>query len=812
MRLTTIFCLLALPCVALILDAPQGLEAMPYSEEQALGTPSAPRGGGPEMSWQPLAGDTAPWLLLEFDAPVKAGKIRIFPATAVNALKEISAVDAQSNESSPWKSDGAYEGHSAPFIDLPCADIPTTTLIKLSARPGIRIDAVALLDADGTAHWAINAQASSTEAHGPTDDIRRNARAAERLMASGRRADIPIALERLEIVLANQERRVGHPHHGGYARYADIPGVPDRNWSAFVTRSLIPMMLQHGDRLPESMATRVRDSIRIALDDIRRMDVAVTYTNIAAMDCLVTSLGGELFQDKAIAQRGYDKTRAFADFLFKNGAIFEFNSPTYTAVTVDAFHRLAQHTTNDEIRNLARLINARILVSHALHVHENTGRLSGPHSRAYPFSIYSEVPPDTELLARWNRFGAAPDWALDLTYRNQAPRQIRETAVADWKLDMTSWLAPDFALGTASKEISRQTNVFSLLYALPGDPRPGAVYARYLLDDTWFGTPGVNPVREATMPPFDQGLFRGVQDGPRVLGLYAPRTYAYPRSLAPCSADGFSTAKAMLIWTRRDTIDEIWINDRPVDAFPAPLAPGDVVVTAMGSVLLALRPLTCTDLGVDAPMRLNVVENELVLEMYNYIGPQNQNLTTDRMSRFYRGLPQCGFYAEVAQRADYANAPAFAKTIRTGHLRDEAQAPFTAYMEEADRLWTVEYARDGKRLGIEVDLMEWRLQRRWNQAGPLGWPALESPTAQQNNSGHLQAADATLECAPHPAWLTGNPEKGIWVVGYHGPPAPLTLTLPNDKVEIPNMTTGLLIYDAGKVRLENLSQQQESSR
>lgn len=55
-------------------------------------------------------------------------------------------------------------------------------------------------------------------------------------------------------------------------------------------------------------AQSVLAAIRLGLDEIRRLDVLVAYSNITALDVLNTCLGGELLGDAAIAQQGYTET------------------------------------------------------------------------------------------------------------------------------------------------------------------------------------------------------------------------------------------------------------------------------------------------------------------------------------------------------------------------------------------------------------------------------------------------------------------------------------------------------------------------
>ena len=75
---------------------------------------------------------------------------------------------------------------------------------------------------------------------------------------------------------------------------------------------------------------------------------------------------------------------------------------------------------------------------------------------------------------------------------------------------------------------------------------------------------------------------------------------------------------------------------------------------------------------------------------------------------------------------------------------------------------------------------------------------LESPIARQNATGRVEVGDAVLECGQGPAWLFASPATGRYVAGYHGQqPAPLTLTVPGGRVEVPEMGIGTVVWDRG---------------
>lgn len=79
---------------------------------------------------------------------------------------------------------------------------------------------------------------------------------------------------------------------------------------------------------------------------------------------------------------------------------------------------------------------------------------------------------------------------------------------------------------------------------------------------------------------------------------------------------------------------------------------------------------------------------------------------------------------------------------------------------------------------------------------------IETPAARQNADGMVVVGDATLTCGKNPAWLYADPSGNLWAAGYHGPPAPLALEVPDGKVEIEAMGTGTVVWDRGNISVE----------
>jgi hypothetical protein len=629
-------------------------------------------------------------------------------------------------------------------------------------------------------------------------------RLAAALVKNGTAQDLMQAELTIRAVLSCQELKGDDPHYGNFLWEREDEVVEDLNAVQFVLFNLIPIMVQYPERLSPSLQADILRSIRLGLAEIRRIDVHPAYTNIVLKDISNSCLGGELLQDANIAERGYRKLLDWMRLTDQNGIPIEFNSPPYADIAIRVLYTLSNLVNDTETRVRARVMLYRLGLSIALHIHAATGRLVGPYSRAYRPTVFAETPAEISLIKEWIAEGILPVWFNDLINQRGDKLQVVETADANKGVGITTYHSSSFALGVASQELSTQSNRFIALqsnvciahYVASEQNEAGVVLSRYILDDKWIGDYRTTPAREAEQLLPEEGRFIGVQDGQRMIGLYCPRELG---AWSRCHS-----AKAVVLWLQKHHVDAIWVGSRKIETLPAEVLPGEVVVVASGQVLTAVRPLSRTDLGRNAPLRLTEIDGHLALEIYNYLGPAKTFWEMAYPGSFYQGQPQCGFYLEMAERADYPNGLHFAELVASGSLTDQAPPPKT-YDTGVERLWRVQYSRDSATLGLEIDLMNWQLKQRWNQQGDMGWQMLESPLARQTHSGIVQVGDAALHCGQEAAWLVALPEANLWAAGYHGTqPAPLSLSLPVGKVEINQMGTGLLIWNDGKVTIDAL--------
>ncbi|RIK55791.1 MAG: hypothetical protein DCC57_04760, partial [Chloroflexi bacterium] len=479
------------------------------------------------------------------------------------------------------------------------------------------------------------------------------------------------------------------------------------------------------------------------------------------------------------------------EFTNRSGHPHEFNSPTYLPVSIRALSGLAELSQDPTTRSRARAMLARLGLSAVLHLHHASGRWAGPYGRAYQPTITTGTPPERTLLDEWIAGGMLPGWLAALWAALPAAYTVVETASRPLEMALTTTLTPAYALGVASKGLSPQSNVLMAHMTRPGQAHPGVFYTRCIVDDKWLGDSYHRTDRTRSRNLLDEGEFWGVQAGSRALGIYTPARLGETQSI-----------KVAWIWVRRATVDELWVGSTRVEALPYEVAPDATVVAAVGDAYVAVRPLAFTRLGSQTPLRLVERQGDLVLERYSYQGPAKTFWELNWPGPFFQGRPFSAFYVELAARSAYPDGAAFAQVVDQGEWA-EALDPGYTYAGQGERRYRVSYRRGEDELGIEIDLMQWRLLRRWREAGELGWPPLAAPFARQARRGPLHIGGATLEADHGPIWLAALPDADLYVAGYLGlETAQVTLTTPHGTTHLTGMEAGVIVVQDGAVSVE----------
>ena len=535
----------------------------------------------------------------------------------------------------------------------------------------------------------------------------------------------------IHAVLALQETRADDAHYGNFRWMLEDEAVDDLNGVEFMLDGLVPLLRDFAHILPESTTDALRVAIALGLDEIERLDVHVSYTNIYLSDVCNSVLGGELLGDEGsyYVERGRARLDEWLALTATAGAPHEYNSPTYLAVDLARVATLAEHAADASIALRARVAEELLWLHTATHYHAELAQLAGPHSRAYfdgstgaggllKLALWrllgdDALRPATPYAFRTREEGHIdiagypfhlPAYIGDLLRGRSYPFESRETADAKHGNDITTYMTPHYALGTAARPygVGEPPEQWPgpnslLLYFRRGEaPGYGVLSTRYIINDKG-GAPAATGPSHAGDDVWEEGNFVGAQHRSRAIVAYGVYARLRPAHSYKLSVRLFGVSEQT----------EIWIGDRRVDAFPATIEPGDPVVIAEGAAYIAIIPLEPTDMGHGAAITVNRAGHLLTLDIENYRGPSKTFWEHRSQSGpFYKGNVRNAFAIEVASTDDFASAAEFRAHVGTARIADSVD-------EHNER--SITYASDGGSVALRYSLADMRsIERRYD--------------------------------------------------------------------------------------------------
>lgn len=592
-----------------------------------------------------------------------------------------------------------------------------------------------------------------------------------------RRADAGV-----RAVLALQETRPGDAHCGNFRWALEEEAVRDLNGVEFMLDALIPIVREHAGALPAATVDAAREAIALGLDEIDRLDVHVTYTNIYLSDVCNSVLGGELLGDDRVVERGARRLDDWIAFTASCGAPHEYNSPTYLAVDLARMASLAEHAADASIALRARVAEEMLWLHVGAHWHPALGQLSGPHARSYydgwtgaggylKLMLWRVLGDDAGGLplradspfARQSReeghIGIAldalhpPGYVVRMLREKAFPYAVRERVDADEGIELVTEMTADYTLGTATsayavgvpREPSLQPNALLLQFRRDATPGFGTLTSRYIINEK---AAGASVAGEIVDDLWDEGQPVCAQDGGRAIIAYGLR----PRDGAVHSA------KLSLRMLGVSDATEVWAGGERVRAYPARVAPGDAVIIAEGGVYVALIPLEATDMGSDAPILLRRDGHLLTLDIYNYLGAAKVFWEYRTLGgAFFQGNVQNAVILEVAERGAYADAGAFRAHIEAARVADSV---------DGEDLREIAYAPDGgEALRLRYHLRDMRVAGVSPAAGMrAGAPDGRGPQLAVTAANLADVGALRVLGGPSPVYAVADAEVGRFVV------------------------------------------------
>lgn len=354
------------------------------------------------------------------------------------------------------------------------------------------------------------------------------------LLESGTPERIKRASRVLSVVASQQDLDSTSLSYGAWSHYLEEP-VQTTPWpkmfgADFPGVALCHILLEHESKLPRETAQVTRNMLKHAGYCTFRHNFGVPYSNYAVMGACVCIVGGEILGDDYLFQYGKAKLREIETNIQTNGGYAEWNSPTYTFVTMAECERIVQLAKDTECRERAVRALRAGWEEVAHYYHPRLRQMAGPHSRAYHNHVqaswlqfvkeradldiepHTSVPPSAPSGGIWMSIKPQPcpedllPRLRELPQSEYTTRRLLYRSYVNEESDFysTTWFAEDATLGSVNLEDLWHQRRSVIGYWQTPEDSCVTLRARFLHDGY----------------DFSSAYIRNAQDGPRVLSTF----------------------------------------------------------------------------------------------------------------------------------------------------------------------------------------------------------------------------------------------------------------------------------------------------
>ena len=445
--------------------------------------------------------------------------------------------------------------------------------------------------------------------------------------------------------------------------------------------------------------------------------------NMPAKAAMGLILGGELLGDAGAVEHGLWSLRQLRAQLARRGINSEYNSPTYSPLTIHAMSEIKEHARNAQAREIAGQIEERLWIDLAARFHPETGVLAGPYARAYTcdtlahlssvagllwFVLGEEARPSPLLLFEpdhdlvlhhqgdvafnvaqlcWYASGAyhVPDAARELFARKQYPFRAAATfeegdAGPDFPAHsgrIETFLRADFTLGTSDTLLlsGEQTMGYFVTYkqreTVESFRDVGTVFTKMVVNDDAPGfappTPFANCGEQDNLD--NRSNWRALQSDATALVLTHPHLSLGGQS----DADEYQQKPALPLSRLSELVifpshfhraDEIIVGGAARATWSGAAAHGEWIVCRRGCLLVGVRPLAYSRLFGHARITLETA-NDYQFIRTTFYGGEPRVFSRNELRGFYGG-----FVAQHASTDDFDSLQEFADELAAGRFSD----------------------------------------------------------------------------------------------------------------------------------------------
>jgi len=230
------------------------------------------------------------------------------------------------------------------------------------------------------------------------------------LAESGRTDMLPRVARLIELGASMQDKDAGSPTFGNFRWYWRNDKVTDLNAVEFVSHHMIPLWVDHRDRLDPKSRSTLEQTLRRAVDGCLGRKVHPSYTNIAISNAVNLILLGEQFDRKDALEEGLKRLDAICLATWRYG-ICEYDSPTYYGVDLDELVLLNKYVRTPRARKAGEAMLELFWTDLAANWFAPGGHLGGTHSRSYNYPCAASDFLDRHLAHAGWAPQAYSDWA-----------------------------------------------------------------------------------------------------------------------------------------------------------------------------------------------------------------------------------------------------------------------------------------------------------------------------------------------------------------------------------------------------------------
>ena len=428
-----------------------------------------------------------------------------------------------------------------------------------------------------------------------------------------KRPSLDLLIPVLMLVEEMQDKNPESRTFGNFRWYWRTPEVTDTNAVEFISAHALPIWFEAKEKLPAEARLILGRVLRRAVDGCLKHRVNSDYTNIAIYNFVHLILLGQAFDRPDAIKEGELRMKAFTTVLWDHG-VFEYNSPTYYAVNVDALQLGLRYIKKRQSKETVGLLLDYFWTDLALHWYRPGLRHTGAQSRTYNylygvggttrlFEFVGLAPPNGKAnsVDYLNSYHAPYRPAQELLAWNaKYPRLVE----CQWGASQAQWAAcyilPDIALSTAGAPYAARQHMV-LTVDLADDETMSAESPTILPRNYFIADGREDPYGRIRYPTSNAGhdkalhmqaFWMGAQRTIDALGvtLHTPKTLDDPV---------LTNVQSHFVFRKPDTI---FVGGKPIKLQSEPVEVADKpVVFRYGNRCFGIRVLWTRDKDGNAP-------------------------------------------------------------------------------------------------------------------------------------------------------------------------------------------------------------------